>query len=79
MVVTGVATVGGRNYAIVQTPEEPTGKYVTAGQRIAGGQVLVKRIDMRGNEPFVVLEQNGIEISRSVGVPPAPETTASAI
>jgi hypothetical protein len=77
VVVTGVVTVGNQNYAIVQSPDEPTGRYVAAGQRVAGGQVLVKRIDMRGSEPVVVLEQNGIEISRSVGLP-EPEPNAAA-
>jgi hypothetical protein len=66
--VTGVVTIGDRNYAIVQSPDEPTGRYVAAGQRVAGGAVLVKRIDMRGSEPVVVLEQNGVEVSHSVGV-----------
>ena len=77
VVVTGVVAVGGRNYAIVQSPDEPTGRYVAVGQRIAGGQVLVKRIDMDGSEPTVVLEQNGIEVSRSVGLPPSQETASA--
>ena len=66
--VTGVVTIGDRNYAIVQSPDEPTGRYVSVGQRVAGGSVLVKRIDMRGSEPVVVLEQNGVEVLHSVGV-----------
>lgn len=78
VVVTGVVNVGGRNYAIVQSPEEPTGRYVTVGQRVAGGAVLVKRIDMRGSEPIVVLEQNGVEVSQFVGPPEEPTETASA-
>ena len=36
------------------------------GERVADGQVLVKRIDMRSIEPRVVLEQNGIEVELSV-------------
>ncbi|NJL49923.1 MAG: hypothetical protein HC929_24165 [Leptolyngbyaceae cyanobacterium SM2_5_2] len=79
VVVTGVVTVGGRNYAIVQSPDEPTGRYVAVGQRIAGGQVLVKRIEMGGSEPVVVLEQNGIEVARSVGSPSDSQETASSI
>ncbi|QQE64606.1 hypothetical protein GFS31_12870 [Leptolyngbya sp. BL0902] len=77
VVVTGVVTIGDRTYAIVQSPSEPTGRYVMAGQRVAGGSVLVKRIDMRGNEPIVVLEQNGVELSRSIGVPEEEEGTAA--
>jgi hypothetical protein len=78
VVVTGVVTIGNRNYAIVQSPDEPTGRYVAAGQRVAGGAVLVKRIDMRGNEPVVVLEQNGVEVSHSVGLREEEQETAAA-
>lgn len=78
VVVTGVVTIGTRTYAIVQSPDEPTGRYVSAGQRVAGGSVLVKRIDMRGNEPVVVLEQNGVEVSHSVGVQEEEEEAAAA-
>jgi hypothetical protein len=78
VVVTGVVTIGNRTYAIVQSPDEPTGRYVAAGQRVAGGSVLVKRIDMRGNEPVVVLEQNGVEVSHSVGVQEEEEAAAAA-
>jgi hypothetical protein len=77
VVVTGVVTIGDRTYAIVQSPDEPTGRYVSAGQRVAGGSVLVKRIDMRGNEPVVVLEQNGVEVSHSVGAPEEEEAAAA--
>jgi hypothetical protein len=54
--------------AIIKAPNEPTSRYVQAGQRLSNGQVLVKRIEMNpGGTPIVVLEQNGIEISRGVG------------
>ena len=69
--VTGVVQVGGRTNAIVQVPNEPTSRYVQAGQRLANGQVLVKRIEMnRGPTPVVILEQYGIEVARGVGDPP---------
>jgi hypothetical protein len=39
------------------------------GDRIANGQVLVKRIDVRpGSDPVVVLEQNGVEVTRFVSL-----------
>ena len=67
VVVTGVVEVGGIEYAIVDVPNEPS-RYVREGQRIANGQVLVKRIEVReGGEPRVILEQNGVEIARRVG------------
>lgn len=69
--VTGVVQVGGRTNAIVQVPNEPTSRYVQAGQRLANGQVLVKRIEMnRGPTPVVILEQYGIEVARAVGDAP---------
>ncbi len=72
--VSGVMTIGNQNFAVVQTPAGS--QYVRAGQRIANGQVLVKRIDMRGSDPMVVLEENGIEVSRPVGAPPVSEEVA---
>lgn len=73
--VTGVVDVGGVPMAIVKVPNEPD-RYVREGQRLANGQVLVKRIEMnRGPEPVVILEQYGIEVARGVGEPPATSPT----
>ncbi|MBD1876187.1 hypothetical protein H6F75_22125 [Nodosilinea sp. FACHB-131] len=69
VLVTGVMTIGNENFAVVQT--SAGSQYVKAGQRVSNGQVLVKRIDMRGSDPVVVLEENGIEVSRPVGAPTA--------
>ena len=69
VVVTGVVQVGSSLQAIVKAPLEPTSRYVSTGQRIANGQVLVKRIEVRGSEPVVVLEQLGIEVVKFVGAP----------
>ncbi|NEP17467.1 MAG: hypothetical protein F6J97_11270 [Leptolyngbya sp. SIO4C1] len=63
--VSGVVQINGSSYAIVQVPNEVE-RYVRAGERIANGRVLVKRIDTRSIEPRVVLEQNGIEVAMSV-------------
>ena len=71
--VTGVIVVGGVPQAILQAPNEATSRYVQVGQRISNGQVLVKRIEMNnGSDPIVVLEQNGVEVSRAVGSPATP-------
>ncbi|PSN13279.1 hypothetical protein C7293_16585 [filamentous cyanobacterium CCT1] len=67
--MTGVVTIGNENFAVVET--SAGSQYVKAGQRVANGQVLVKRIDVRGSDPKVVFEQNGIEVSRPVGAAPA--------
>jgi len=64
--VSGVIEAGGTVSAIVQVPGEPTSRYVNAGDYLAGGSVLVKRIDTTG-EPVVILEQDGVEVIRSVG------------
>ncbi|NEQ87620.1 MAG: hypothetical protein F6K26_48805 [Moorea sp. SIO2I5] len=66
--VTGVVDNGrGVYYAILDVPNEPS-RSVQVGQFILGGQVLVKRIEMyRGLDPVVILEENGVEVSRRVG------------
>lgn len=77
--VSGVVQVGGKVFAIVSAPNEPTSRYVEEGQRLAGGQVLVRRIDMNRAEPVVILEQFGVEVVRAVGEGgPAPSETPAA-
>lgn len=65
--VTGVVQVGDTVYAIVNAPNESTSRYVQEGQRLSGGQVLVRRIETNRAEPVVVLEQAGVEVVRAVG------------
>lgn len=70
--VSGVVVVGGVAEAIVKAPNEATSRYVRAGQRLSNGQILVKRIEVNGgSDPVVILEQNGIEVSRAVGDKPS--------
>jgi hypothetical protein len=75
--VSGVIQIDGKSYAIVQPPNE-VARYVQAGDRISGGQVLVKRIDARMMEPRVVLEQNGIEVSLPITASATNETSSTA-
>lgn len=71
--VTGVMVIGGVPQAIVQAPNEASSRYVQAGQRLSNGQVLVKRIEMNGgSDPVVVLEENGVEVSKPVGTSESP-------
>ncbi|MGF1535660.1 MAG: hypothetical protein ACFB4J_04095 [Elainellaceae cyanobacterium] len=75
--ITGVVQIGAVPYAIVRAPNEPTSRYVRAGQSLSNGAVLVKRIDsFAGLEPVVVLEQNGVEVVRNVEgeIAPSDET-----
>jgi hypothetical protein len=81
VIVTGVVLIGKLPQAIVKVPDEPTSRYVQAGQRLVNG-VLVKRIEMsQGANPTVIFEQYGIEVAKQVGEQPAKEskplTTAS--
>ncbi|NEQ26472.1 MAG: hypothetical protein F6K28_47070, partial [Microcoleus sp. SIO2G3] len=78
--VTGVVQIGSTLHAIVSAPNEPSSRYVRAGQRLSNGQVLVKRIEInRGSEPVVVLEQNGVEVTTAVGSGGAPTAAAGTI
>ena len=63
--VSGIIQLGGEPYAIVSAGNEPE-RYVRVGDRIANGSVRVKRIDTLAFEPQVILEENGIEVSRPV-------------
>ncbi|MBW4476554.1 MAG: hypothetical protein KME54_06705 [Tolypothrix brevis GSE-NOS-MK-07-07A] len=79
VLVTGVVLIGQEPQAIIKVPNEPTSRYVQAGQRLANG-VLVKRIEMNeGSNPVVIFEQYGIEVARNVGESPinvaSPTTT----
>ncbi|MBE9004629.1 hypothetical protein IQ259_06155 [Fortiea sp. LEGE XX443] len=77
VIVTGVVLIGREPQAIIQIPNEPSSRYVQAGQRLANG-LLIKRIEMNGgSNPIVILEQYGIEVARMVGEAP-PNSTPSA-
>lgn len=66
--ISGVIKVGSRWSVIVKEPEAQSSRYVHAGAYLANGQVLVKRIVANaGSDPIVILQQNGIEITRTIG------------
>jgi hypothetical protein len=68
--VSGIVLIGQQPSAIIKVPNEPTSRYVQAGQRLANG-VVIKRIEMNeGSEPIVILEQFGIEVAKMVGEAP---------
>ena len=67
VVVTGVIRIGGTTQIILKAPNEAHSRYVQPGQYLANQQVLVKRVDRQNEMPVVVLEQNGIEVFKSVG------------
>ncbi|MFM2064358.1 MAG: hypothetical protein RLZZ507_4029 [Cyanobacteriota bacterium] len=82
VLVSGVVLIGRQPQAIIKVPDEPTSRYVQAGQRLGNG-VLIKRIEMnRGSDPVVVFEQFGIEVAKAVGEKPTTEpsqTTAGGL
>lgn len=65
--VKGVVELGGKVSAIVKESEQSDSRSVSAGDYVAQGKVLVKRIEFNGNrEPVVILEQNGVEVLKQV-------------
>jgi len=77
VLVTGVVLIGEEPQAIIKVPNEPTSRYVQAGQRLANG-VLIKRIEMNeGYNPAVILEQFGIEVAKMVGEAPVNSTPSA--
>lgn len=65
--VNGVMQIGGRLVAIVKEPDETSSRSVSMGEYLSKGAVLVKRIELKANkEPRVILEQNGVEVIKSV-------------
>lgn len=77
--VEGVVQIGDKSHAIVKLPTDATSRYVSVGQQLLGGRLLVKRIEIpTDSEPVVVLEQNGIEVSLALGGETAGDTDAIA-
>jgi hypothetical protein len=65
--VRGIIQLGDQWQAIVKEPQERSSRVVQAGDVLGGGQVRVRRIEVSSNGiPTLVLEQNGIEIIRTV-------------
>ena len=64
--ITGVVQIGDRVMAIAKAPEETSARYVSTGDRLSGGRVIVREI-RTGESPVVVLEQNGQKVVKSIG------------
>ncbi|MGB7060307.1 MAG: hypothetical protein WBD58_21570, partial [Geitlerinemataceae cyanobacterium] len=66
--ITGVVQVGNEIQVIVQLPGNSSGRYVKVGDLIANGTVRIKRVEgIQGNNPIVILEEEGVEYARAVG------------
>lgn len=65
--VTGVAQVAGKWNVIVKEPTAVSSRYVAVGEYLENGKVLVKKIvSPQGTDPIVVLQQDGVEIRKSL-------------
>lgn len=65
--LTGVIQTGNQVSAIIEDTDG-TSRYVQVGEKLANGEVTVKRINLNtGGEPSIVLVQNGVEFVRTVG------------
>jgi hypothetical protein len=66
--VSGVAQVNGQTQVIIKLPNESFSRYITVGERVMDGKVLVKRVENPNSiAPTVVLEEVGMEVPRKVG------------
>lgn len=67
IVLTGVIQTGNKLSAIVQDADGSS-RYVQVGESLANGQVTVKKINLSSaSEPSIVLQQNGVELLKTVG------------
>lgn len=66
--ISGAVQVKGKWHVIVKEPNADTSRYVMAGDYLANGSVLVKKIIAgAGADPVVILQQNGVEVTKSIG------------
>lgn len=71
--VEGIMQIGDKYHAIVKLPNDASSRYISEGQELLGGRLLVKRIDIdstSGVDPTVIFEENGVEVASAVGFVP---------
>jgi hypothetical protein len=69
--VSGVSVINGQTQVIVKLPGESFSRYISVGEKVLNGKVLIKRVqDPTATTPIVVLEEAGIEVLRRVGEKP---------
>lgn len=68
VVISGLYKTNGVEKLIVKAPNEDSSRYVSVGEYLSDGQILVKRIDLNHSPtPLVILEQSGIQVSKEIG------------
>ena len=71
VVISGLYESNGTTKLIVKAPEEDNSRYVEVGQYLSNGRILVKRINRNHfPTPLVILEEAGIEVSKTIGETP---------
>jgi hypothetical protein len=69
--VSGVSVINGQTQVIVKLPGESFSRYISVGEKVLDGKVLIKRVqDPTAITPIVILEEAGIEVLRRVGEKP---------
>jgi hypothetical protein len=69
--ISGVVQMGGKSMVIAKAGNETSARYLQTGDSLAGGQVYIKSIRVSPmGDPIVILEQNGVEITKTVGSAP---------
>jgi hypothetical protein len=66
--ISGVIEVDGRTQVIIKLPTESFSRYISVGERIGNGKVLIKRVEGQSSlSPTVILEEVGVEVPRKIG------------
>jgi hypothetical protein len=66
--ISGIIEVEGRTQVIIKLPTESFSRYISVGERIGNGKVLVKRVEGQSSlSPTVILEEVGVEVPRKIG------------
>jgi hypothetical protein len=69
--VSGVSEINGQIQVVVKLPGESFSRYISVGEKVLNGKVLIKRVqDRNAITPIVVLEEAGTEVFRKVGDKP---------
>lgn len=67
LIISGVAQIGNQVSVIIKEPNGTSSRYVSSGDYVAGGKVLIKSVDLSNAEPLVVLVYQGKTYYKSVG------------
>ncbi len=68
--IKGVMQIGNQAFAIVFVPGEKEPRYVKSGETLLEGKVTVASIDVSSEPAKVVLEQNGVQVSKEISINP---------